>query len=352
MRWFAVFILGGVVACKSAGPPSPSEPPPPPPPNVEASDSICAPTGTACFSRAEQRSDADPAGAEQALRLCLTCIDAPPASYQLLATLLGDRGAKDEARQTLQLGVRRFPTSVLLLRALGRLSLAMGRHHEGISALGSAHRLRPNDEDIASEYREALRAHGTQEDRLEAELQPLLLEATGRFEIDDTSGAIGVLEAALSKSAAVPRLRALVHHRIAIVHLGTGELAKAKKHLEAAMTTEKEHSELRADLLVTYAEVLLSEGKLDDAEKAAGEAIEIEPRNPLALANLAIARSLAGNAEGAMTAFEQAFESGLARRLTLSDFLAIGRPIEALKGHPKFPAMVKRAYPSSEYPPR
>jgi tetratricopeptide (TPR) repeat protein len=344
-------ILICAVACRSGGAPSPSSDPAPPPPPAEA-ESICAPTGNACFTRAEQRSESDPAGAEEDLRRCLTCIDAPPSSYQLLASLLADRGAKEEQRQTLQLGVRRFPTSVLLLRSLGRLSLALGRHREGISHLGQAHRLRPNDEEIAAEYRDALKSHGTKEDRLEAELQPLLLEATGRFEIDDAKGAIGVLETALVKSAPVPRLRALVHHRIAIVHLGSGHLTEAKKHLVEAMSAEKNGSELRADVLVSYAEVLLSEGKLEEAEKAAGEAIQIEPKNPLAHANLAIARALAGNEEGAMSAFEAAFDTGLARRLTLSDFLAIGRPIEALKDHPGFTAMVKRAYPSAQYPPK
>ncbi len=282
--------------------------------------------------------------------MCLTCVDAPPASYQLLATLLGDRGAQEEARETLQLGTKRFPSSVLLQQSLGRLSLAMGRHREGISALAEAHRLRPNDEDIEAEYELALAAHGTKEDRIEAELQPLLLEATGRYEIDDSAGAIEVLQTALAKTASVPRLRALVHHRLAMVHLGAGHLAQAKKHLEAAMRAEKDHTDLRAEVLVSYAEVLLSEGKLGDAEKAANEAIDIAPKNPLAYANLAIARSLAGNRDGAISAFEKAFDSGLARRLTLHDFMAIGKPIDALKAHPGFAEMVKRAYPS-EYKP-
>lgn len=344
----ALALLLFVVACKSGGAPPPSSKPPP---SSAVADSTCDPTGGACFSRAEARSDSDPAGAEEELRRCLTCIDAPPASYQLLATLLDDRGKRDEARQTLQLGVRRFPSNVLLHRALGRMSLAMGRHREGISALGQAHRLRPNDEEIGREYQDALAAHGTKEDRLEAELQPLLLEAIGRYEIDDAEGALGVLEAALAKSKSVPRLRALVHHRMAIVHLGSGRLADAKKHLEEAMSAEKNGTELRADVLVSYAEVLLSEGKLPEAEEAANEAIAIEPKNPLAHANLAIARSLAGNADGAVSAFESAFESGLARRLTFSDFIAIGRPIELLEDQPAFRAVVKRAYPSAEYPP-
>jgi tetratricopeptide (TPR) repeat protein len=331
------------VACKSGGTPDPVDhrPPPPPPPPL---------SGPECFAHAETLSDSDAAAAERDLRRCLTCIDAPPATYQLLSTLLSDRGAKEEARQTLQLGVRRFPANVLLRSSLGRVSLAMGRHREGIAALGEAHRLRPNDEDLEREYQEALRAHGTAEDRLEAELQPLLLEATGRYEIDDAKGAIEVLELALKKANGVPRLTALVHHRMAIAFLGSSKLAEAKRHLEAAMKDEKNNSELRADVLVSYAEVLLSEGKLAEAETAASEAIGIEPKNPLAYANLAIARSLAGNGDGAIDAFEHAFDSGLARRLTLKDFLAIGPPIEAIKNHPGFGAMVKRAYPSSEIP--
>jgi Flp pilus assembly protein TadD len=127
---------------------------------------------------------------------------------------------------------------------------------------------------------------------------------------------------------------------------------EAKKHLVEAMSADKTATELRGEVLVSYAEVLLSEGKLGEAEQAANEAIQIEPKNPLAHANLAIARSLSGNSDGAMSAFEQAFDTGLARRLTLNDFLGIGPPIEALKKHPNFASMVKRAYPSSQYPPK
>lgn len=225
-----------------------------------------------------------------------------------------------------------------------------GNHREGIAGLAQAHRLRPNDQELTRQYEDALARHGTPEDKKEAEVQPLLLEATGRYELDDTRGALEVLKLALGKVNGMPRLRALVHHRLAVVHLGAGQLKEAKQNLEAAMREETRPTDLRAEVLLTYAEVLLSEGKLGEAEKAASSAIEIEPKNPLAHANLAIARSLAGDVKGAIRAFEQAFESGLARRLTLSDFLALGPPVEALEGHEQFVTMVKRAYPKATYP--
>lgn len=328
-----------VGACQTGGS-SAVEPPPPPPP----ARSVCDPSGTACFSKAEERSEADPAGAAEALRLCLGCPDTPPAAYRLLATLHQDRSKNDEARQILLLGTRRFPSNGELLVALGRLSIGMGRTSEGISWLGQAHRLRPSDEDLADEYKNALARHGTPEDRLEAELSPLLLEATGRYELDDAKGAVDVLQQALKKSKGAPRLRALVHHRLGIVYLAAGQHGPAKEHLEAGLRDEKAPTALRAELLVSYAEVLLSVGKLAEAENAASNAIEIEPSNPLAHANLAIARAMLGDRTGAIEALEDAFEAGLARRLTLDDFMAIG-PIKTLEELPEFQAMVKRVYP-------
>ena len=261
------------------------------------------------------------------------------------------RERSGEARRTLQSGIGRFPSNVDLLRALARVSIQVGRHRDGLRALARAHRLRPSDPELSREYQAVLARHGNSQERLEAELQPLLLEATGRYELDDADGALEVLKIALEKSRGIPGLSAMVHHRLATVQLGAGRLQEARGHLETALSKETGPTALRAEVLVSYAEVLLSQGHWAKAEKTAEQAVAIEPQNPLAFANLAIARSLGGKKTDAIRAFEKAFESGLARRLTLRDFLAIGPPVAGLEDHPDFEPMIRRAYPSSPYPP-
>jgi hypothetical protein len=65
----------------------------------------------------------------------------------------------------------------------------------------------------------------------------------------------------------------------------------------------------------------------------------------LAHANLGVALAASGDKDRAMTALKKACDLGLARRLTLQEFRAIGAPIDALKGRPDFDAMVKSAWP-------
>jgi tetratricopeptide (TPR) repeat protein len=216
--------------------------------------------------------------------------------------------------------------------------------------MGKAHQLRPEDQDLEREYQHALSEHGTKEERLEAEIFPLLLEATGRYELDDPSGAIDALNLALNKVKRVPRLSALVRYRIALVLLSTGEGKKAVHHLETALNGIRGDGQLKADVLVSYSEALLSVERVDAAAKAAASAVELDPTNPLGHANLAIARQRKGNADGAIEAFKVAFAKGLARRLSMAQFLAISS-VDGLRSHPEFVPMVKSAWPRTPYPP-
>jgi tetratricopeptide (TPR) repeat protein len=269
----------------------------------------------------------------------------------LLAAIREDRGAKAEARDALKLGVRRHPNNELLHLALGRVELSLGQKADGLTALATAHRLHPSDEDVEREYKDALSHYGTDEDRVEAEVQQLVLEASGRVEIDDYKGARATLKAALDKSAKVPRLEALVHERMALVAMRKGEHQAARDELERALALEKSPSPLRAEALVSYSEVLISLSRALDAIRAAEEAIGIEPKNALAHANIGIAYSLKNDRDGAIKALGRAFDCGLSRKLTLDEFLAIGPAIDKLKSHPDFVAMVRRAWPASAYPP-
>lgn len=308
--------------------------------------SVCTPSAGACHTRGEALLEADPGAAEDLLNECLSCDDVGPATYQLLATVRADRGADDRARELLQAGVRRFPQSVLLWQGLGRLELAMGRHREGLSALGAAHRLNPDDEALSDEYRSLLARYGTEEDRLESIVHPLLLEAVGRFEIDDPEGSLQVLAIALKKADKSPRLRALVRSRLASVLVSLRRYAEARKHLELALHDEPKASSLRAELLVTDSEVRLAGGDVAGAIHAASEAVELEPKNPLAHANLGVARALAGNVAGAIDALYRAVDCGLGRRLTKAQFLGIGPPLERLKSLPDFQRLLEHGWPT------
>jgi tetratricopeptide (TPR) repeat protein len=310
----------------------------------------CQPSGAACFDRAQRASEKEPTRAEQQLEACLGCDDAPPASYRLLATLREDRNAKVEAREALMLGVRRHPSSAVLWLGLGRLELALGHSKAGIEAMASAHRLMPSDENVEREYNDALSRYGTDEDRVAAEVDRLVLEAAGRAELNDYKGALKTLQSALQKTAKVPHLAALVEQKIALVQLRHGDRRSAIDALEKSLALEKSPSELRADALISYSEALLGTKRVEDAIRAAEEAITIEPKNPLAHANLGIAKAMKNDRDGAMTALGTAFAFGLARRLTLTEFMTIGPPIDKLKNHPDFAPMVRRAWPHATYP--
>jgi tetratricopeptide (TPR) repeat protein len=355
--------------CKSGGgarpAPAPVEAAPPAPVTHEAAketkasgepatagqDASCKPSGAACFDRAQVTSEKEPSRAERELERCLGCEDAPPASYRLLATLREDRNAKIEAREALMLGIRRHPASAVLWLGLARLELSLGHSKQGLEAMASAHRLMPSDEDVEREYKAALAHYGTDEDRLSADIDRLILEAAGRAELDDFKGALDTLQMALIKAARVHHLTALVQQRMGLVHLRQGDRKAAAAVLEKALALEKDPTPLRAEALVSYAEALLGTNRADDAIKAAEQAIAIEPKNPLAHANLGIARAMKNDREGAMKALAAACDYGLSRRLTLTEFLAIGPPIEKLKAHPEFAPMLKRAWPKSPYPP-
>ncbi len=298
-----------------------------------------------CLKEAEALESKDPKASERLLGQCAQCADVSPSIFGLLSTLQFERGDGASARETLRRGVARFEYSVLLWRSLGRPEISMGQAPAGLFALGRAHRLKPNDEPLKDEYHYALARYGSNADRAAAEVEPMLLDAIGRHELDDHEGAHRVLARALSRAKDVPQLAAKVHHRTAVIHLAEGRLKEARAHVQKALELEQKPSALRSLILLLQAELLISSEKLTEAAEAANSAIKISPREPLAHANLAIAKSLMNDVEGAFSALQKAFESGLARKLSKKEFLKIGPAIERLRSHPGFAELLRSAWP-------
>lgn len=297
--------------------------------------------------RAESLLESDAKKGESLLDACIACEDAPPAAFRLLATAREDRGAKADARDCLRSGVVRHPSSDLLWVALARMELALGRAREALSAYATADRLRPSDEMLANEYRQALEKHGTDEEKKEAAVTELVLEASGRAETGDLRGAEQTLRLAREKAGKVSRLVALVDLKIAMVLVRRGEHAKALALLESVPKNGALDASMRAEANVASSEVLLALKRPKDAVRAAESAIQLEPRNVLAHTNLGVAFAASGDKDRAMEALKRACELGLARRLTYQEFMAIGAPIESLKSRADFDAMVKSAWPRS-----
>ncbi len=349
-----------VVACKSTPPPVPEKPVSAPQktlsegtavqPTSPALEKPCDKGGSACVTRAEATLEKSAKDGESLLEACVVCSDAPPSAFRLLATAREDRGAKSEARECLRHGIDRHPSSDLLWVALARLELANGRAREALSAYASAERLRPNDEALANEYRDVLERHGTDEERREAAVSALVLEAAGRAEMNDLAGAEATLKQAHEKAGKVPRLLAQVDLRIAMVLLRRAQAKQALVLLDAIAKNGSLDPSLLAQTHVTRAEALLSLKRSKDAVKAADQAIALEPKNVLAHANRAVALAASGDKDHAMESLKRACELGLSRRLTYQELMAIGPSIQSLKSHPEFEPTIRAAWPKAQLP--
>lgn len=309
----------------------------------------CKAGGSACYTRAQAELDKDPKAGEALLEACVACVDAPAGAFRLLASAREDRGAKPEARACLREGITRYPSSDLLWLALARLELSTGRAREALSAYASAERLRPNDDALATEYRDVLERHGTDEERREAEVSRLVLEASGRAELDDLKGAEATLKLAHEKAGKVPRLLALVDLRTAMVLLRRAEPKAALVMLDVIVRNGALDPVLLAEVHVSRAEALLTMKRAKEAVKAADQAIVLEPKNVLAHTNRALALAASGDRDHAMESLKKACELGLSRRLTYQELMAIGPAIQSLKTHPEFEPTVRAAWPKAAF---
>lgn len=304
----------------------------------------CQPTVAKCTEGAEGLADEDLGAGLARAKICAACPGAPPTAYRLLASLESDAGEPDAALTTLRAATERFEHNTNLWLALARAEMSASQPRRGIRAYAQARRLAPQDENIDREYQYALTKHGTPEERIEAKVAPLLLEAVGRYELDDAKGAAATLQAALAAAKGAPKVEAKVHHRLALVAMSQGASKVAHKHFAAGLALLPGPSPERADLLLGYAELLVIDGRMQDAITAATEATTIDPEQPLAHANLAVAYAEIGKIDEALASLERAAHAGIARRLTRAALLQIGG-LSKLADDPRFDAWLDRTWP-------
>ncbi len=339
--WLVVVALA---ACKTTPAPPPPPPPPPPAPPPVAVDH-CAPTVAKCTEGAEALAEDDLNAALARAKICAACPGAPPTAYRLLASLETDGGHDADALATLRTGADRFEHNTNLWLALARAEMAASNPRRGIRAYAQVRRLAPQDENIEREYQYALAQHGTDEEKIEAKVAPLLLEAVGRYELDDTKGAAATLTAALAAAKGAPRIEAKVHHRLALIALSEGASKKAHQHFAAGLALLPNPTPARAELLLGYAELLVLDGRMKDAIAAASEATSIDPDQPLAHTNLAVAYAEIGKIDEALAALDRAAKAGIARRLSRKALLQIGG-LSKLAEDPRFEAWLDRTWPA------
>ncbi len=304
----------------------------------------CAPTVASCLDAAERMADDALAEGLTHARICAACPGAPPTAYRLLASLESDSGDAAAALATLRSGAERFEHNGTLWLALARAEMDAKHPRRGIRAYAKAQQLAPNDDNIAREYEYALTQHGTESERIEAKVAPLLLEAVGRYELDDVKGAAATLAVALKTAKGAPKLEAKVHHRLALLAMSQGDSKGAHKHFAAALALVPGARPPRADLLLGYAELLVLDGRIEDAIEAAKESVKIDPAQPLAHTNLAVAYAELGKIDQALASLERASETGLSRRLSRDALLQIGG-LSKLAEDPRFTKWLDRTWP-------
>ena len=263
--------------------------------------------------------EADPARALDRLTRCLACPTARPAAFLLAADLHRTAGDFETAFSVLLRATTLYPLSASLWEARARQALALGRSTAALDAMATAHRLRPEDGRLAAAYRSLLTRFGSGADRRSAEVDALLLEAEGRYELDDIAGAKSTLNEALAKANSMPRRRAKVYLRLGLIALVQGDLDEAKAALQAALSSEHNDRMLTSAIHLARAELGLAKGDYAFALSAAEAAVASRPRDPLNHVNLALARAHLRDFAGAVFALESAVKLGIANQLARTD---------------------------------
>lgn len=302
-------------------------------------------TPTQCVRQAEAWIHNRPDRAAAHLRQCVQCETMTPWAYHLLANVLLAQNAPQEALQTLRAGTRRFPSNAQTWRTLGRVAMSHNHSQEALLAYRKATELLPYDNALAEEYRAARAQAQNPETRLEVAIEPLMDEASVYLSSQDFERALASLDAALNVAKPVPKLRATVRHQIALVLIASGKSKAALRPLEKGLSEAVHPDALRAALLVSYADVLLAHDRADEALIAAAAATHITPENPLAWADLAIARLLSNDTRGGVKAFKKAFKAGLAQHITRKQLLEIGA-VAKIEKRRDFKRMLDRAWPN------
>lgn len=319
-----------------ATPPAAARRPPPLAPDPCAGD---------CRGLAEATVERDPVKGLRLLRACLDCPGSTPSTYARIADLERGRGAPDAALATLRAGTREHPRAALLWQLRGRLALTVGATREGLDALTRARRLRPDDAVLAGEVAEAERRHGDAETKAQRAAEPLLAEASSRFDAGAYDEAASALQEALRSARDAPGLRGEIRRRLALVYVAQDAPKKARAELERGLIEASRPGPVRAALLLTHSDVLLGLGEIETALVSASAAAELTPDDPLPLANVAIARAMRGETKAALAALRKAVDLGLPARLTREDLLAIPG-LAKIARRPDFKALVDEGWPA------
>lgn len=326
-----------VALCALAACATPAPPPPPPPVAAQPAPATppANPCAGDCLADVERLLAANPERGRARIQTCLGCPDTSVQAYARAA----DVSARDHALAILRTGTERHPQAALLWRLRGRVALDTGFHDEGIAALTRAAHLRPEDPGVQSELQTARRAlpdHAPSVARA-------LARADKALAGNDLRGARLALDEAAT-AATRPEDRALVHHRRALVALVAEDHPLALRETKAGLRTAPAHARaLRAELLVTLADLHIAERRAEDALIAATAATELAPSDPLAQTNLAAARALGGDLDGALAALRAAIDAGLPERLARADLEAIAAFAPLLE-RPDARALVNEAW--------
>jgi tetratricopeptide (TPR) repeat protein len=278
------------------------------------------------------------------LQDCLTCPNQTPGTYARLADLQSPAEPL-AALQTLRAGTRAHPRAALLWQLRGRLALTHSERKEGIDALSHAQRLRPDDTMLAAELKQALSQHGDNEARATIAVSGYLEEATAAFDRGAIKEAEEALQSALLLADKAPKTGAELRRRLALVFIARGKLPEALLVVGTALRDVPEPSVLRAALLVTHADLLIASGDNDGALISAAAAAEINPEDPLAHTNVAVARALRKEWSLALLALRRAIEQGLPQHLTRKEFTSI-EAFAPVKKRKDFLALVNAGWPA------
>lgn len=302
----------------------------------------CAPD---CRTLAEATLAHDAVKGLRLLRACMQCGPKTPGDFARLADLERSAGDTQTALQTLRAGTREHADSGLLWQLRGRLALDLGDVKEGLMALTQARSLQPDNELLGAELQDAVQKHGEDEARARVEVSSYIEEAAAAFARQALDEAKAVLKTALSRTEGAPKTRADILQRLALVCIAQGQLPEARKHLQDALQDVPDRGAQRADLLVTLSDVLIAQDDAAGALISASAAAEMNPRDPLAHANVALSRALRKQWRPALAALKVAIDRGLPSRLTREELLSL-RGFVAMGKNADFKALVNEGWPA------
>ena len=174
------------------------------------------------------------------------------------------------------------------------------------------------------------------------ELKPTLFEAyyyfgRTRFHQGDMDGAAAWFERAAEVNPDDYQSRLL---RAQILR-GEGQLDAARAAARDAIEVVERRLEWHPDdvrALHLGAASLILTGQIDRADRWLKRALEIDPKDPIVLYNVACNYAMLGRFEQSLDALEKAIESGTVS----ADWMRNDKDLEDLRGHPRYEALLNQ----------